>query len=311
MRKKLAILTLASVLMLSGCGNSNTPASTTETTGATQPIEESEATKTTEPETESTEKQAAELDFSEITVVDNEYCSIKITEIDPDNMWGYTLKANLENKSSDKTYMFSVTGAAINGVQCDPLFATEVAAEKKSNNEITFADSTLKDNGISEFTDIQLSFRVYDSNDWAADNVAEETVHVYPYGEENATTFVREPESTDNVIIDNEYVTVTVTGYRHDDIWGYTVDLFLVNKTDKEVMFSTDEVSVNGYMADPFYATTVLPEKCAFSSISWSDSTLEENDITEIEEIEFLFKAYDSENVLSDGFANETITLTP
>lgn len=257
------------------------------------------------------DRSANEISFTELVVVDNDECTIKIVSIDPDNLWGYTLKVQLENKSSEKTYMYSVESAAINGVRSDPFFATEVAAGKKSNNDITFSDSELTDNGVGDFTDIELTFRVYDSNDWMADAVARETVHVYPYGEDNAVTFVRTPLDTDNVILDNDSVTVIVTGYEDDDIWGYTVNLFLLNKTDKNVMFCVDEASVNGYMADPFYATEVAAGKCAFSSMSWSDSTLEDNGITAIEEIEFKFRAYDSENWFGDDFANETITLKP
>ena len=76
-------------------------------------------------------------------------------------------------------------------------------------------------------------------------------------------------------------------------------------------MFSVDEASVNGYMADPFYANSVSAGKCAFSSMSWSDTTLEENGITEVEEIEMLFRAYDADNWTGDDFANQTITLNP
>ena len=50
-----------------------------------------------------------------------------------------------------------------------------------------------------------MTFKVYDSNDWSADPVGKETIHVYPYGEENAVAFVREAQATDNVIIDNDY----------------------------------------------------------------------------------------------------------
>ena len=50
---------------------------------------------------------------------------------------------------------------------------------------------------------LELTFKVYDSNDWSADPVGKETIHVYPYGEENAVAFVREAQATDNVIIDN------------------------------------------------------------------------------------------------------------
>lgn len=76
-------------------------------------------------------------------------------------------------------------------------------------------------------------------------------------------------------------------------------------------MFSVDEASVNGFMADPFYATSVSAGKCAFSSMAWSDTTLEENSITDVETIEFKFRAYDEDNWSGDDFANETITLNP
>jgi len=252
-----------------------------------------------------------EIIFSGLVAVDNSECIIKVTEIDPDNIWGYTLKVQLENKSSDKTYMFSVENAAINGVQCDPLFATEVAAGKKSNDEISFTNSELEEIGITDYTDIEITFRVYDTDDWMADDVAKQTVHIYPYGEDKAVKYVRKQQVSDNIILDNEYVTVVVTGYVDDAIWGYTVNLFLLNKTNKNVMFSVDEASVNGYMADPFFAESVSSGKCAFSSMSWSDTTLEDNGITDVEEIEFILRVYDKDDLFDDDLANKTVTLTP
>ncbi len=257
------------------------------------------------------ENKKNDISFEEIVVVDNEECTIKITGIDPDNMWGYTIKANFENKSADKTYMYSVESASINGVQSDPFFATEVAAGKKSNNEISFSDGDLEDNNVGDYTDIELTFQVHDSDDWKADDVATETVHVYPYGEDKASNFVRESKETDNVILDNEYVTVIVTGYEEDSLWGYAVNLFFLNKTDKNIMFSVDEASINGYMADPFYAKEVKAGKCAFDSMSWFDETLEDNSISSVDEIEFNLIVHDSDDWRADDLANETIILKP
>ncbi len=310
--KKIAALFLTLIMLFSlvACG-----VETTENDGGTsENLKKDTVDQTTSSQDETTEATKSaenEITFTEMVAVDNEECSIKFTGIEADNMWGYTVKALLENKSSDKTYMFSVETASVNGVQCDPFFATEVAAGKKSNEEISFADDELAENGITEFTDIEMTFRVYDSNDWTADEVAKETIHIYPYGEDKAVKFVREAQPSDNVIIDNDYVTVIVTGYEQDDIWGYTVNLFLLNKSDTGVMFSVDEASVNGFMADPFYANAVSAGKCAFSSMAWSDSTLEENGITEVETIEFNFRAYDEDNWTGDDFVNETITLNP
>lgn len=297
----LLMLCLALALSLPACGSPSTPSG-----GGTSGPQQGNPSQTVQ-----TPGDDKKLTFEELAVVDNDECMIRITGIDPDNIWGYALKATLENKSAEKTYMFSVTTASINGVECDPLFATEVAPGKKSNNEISFPSSTLEKNGLAHFTDIELSFRVYDSNDWLADNVAEETVHVYPYGEENAEVYVRQSQSGDNIIVDNDYVSVIVTGYEQDAIWGYTVNLFIWNKSEQNIMVSVDNTSVNGYMADPFYAKSVCAGKRAFSSMSWSDSTLEDNSITAIEEIEFTLRIYDNDNWMADDLVNEAVVLHP
>lgn len=319
MKKLLALaLCLAMLLSMVACGTTDAP----ETSDPSHSNSSAEAPNTPTPEAPSAPTPEApstptpdvpkepELVFEEIVAVDNEECTIKITGVDPDNWMGFGLNVYLENKSPDKTYMFSVSSAAVDGVASDPYFATEVAAGKKANNKITFSNADLGDNNIG-FTDIELTFRVYDSEDWMADPVTVETIHVYPYGEENAVTFVREPQSTDTVLVDNDYVTVIVTGCGEDDIWGYTVDLFLINKTDAEVMFSADDVSVNGYMADPYYARSVIAGKCAFSSMSWSDMVFEENGITDVESIEFLLRAYESGSWGSADFVNEIVTFDP
>ncbi|MBR6528738.1 MAG: hypothetical protein IKT62_01745 [Firmicutes bacterium] len=233
-------------------------------------------------------KDSSDLAFSEVTAADNDEYSIKITGIEPDNEYGFTLKALFENKSSDKTYMYSVYSASINGVKCDPFFATTVAAGKKAKEEISFMTDDLEANGLTEFTEIELTFDVYDEDDWEAAGTAIETVVIYPYGEEKASTYVREPQSSDVVLIDNEYATLISTGFEQDELWGYTANLFLVNKTEKNLMFSADDVSVNGYMLDPLYAELVPAGKCAFGFMSWFTDEFEDNDITNVEEIEFL-----------------------
>ena len=321
--KKLLTLILSALIVLSlaACtvepsGNNTSENQTNSTeTGNT---EESTQSGNTEESTQSgstgenkDQESNNEITFSGLVAVDNSECVIKITKIDSNGLLGYKLKLQLENKSDDKTYMFSLENAAINGVQCDPFFATEVAAGKKATDEITFYKNDLSESGIEDYTDIELTFRVYDSNDWTADNIAQETVHIYPYGEDKAVQYVRTPQAEDNIIVDNEYITVIVTGYADNPIWGYSVNVFLLNKTNKQIMFTVDDASVNDYMADPFFAKSVSGGKCAFDSISWSDSTLDEIEVTTIEKIEFKLRAYNYDNWLDDDFVNQAVTLTP
>jgi hypothetical protein len=248
-----------------------------------------------------------QISFNGNVVVDNAECGIKITAVEYSKSSGLVLKTQFENKSNDKVYMYSVDSAAINGVMCDPFFATEVAAGKKANKNINFYASKLEEIGIEKCTDIELTFRVYDSDDWSADNVAFTTVHIYPYGEEKAERYVRPSKPSDVILVDNEYVTVIAVGY--NDSTDFEIGLFLLNKTDKEVMFSVGDASLNGFMIDPFFAKSILPGKCAYGTLDWSSSQLEENDITDVEEIEFKLKAYDYNDWFSDPFAEEIITL--
>ncbi len=293
------ILVLAMVNMLTACGKADMPATQGTVSGGGEEMGTAAA------------ESPQPAEFQELTVVDDEFCTIRITDIDPDNLWGYTLGVYLENKSADAAYVFSVEAASVNGVDTDPLFASEVAPGKKANGEISFADPVLEENGVGEFTDIRLNFRVYDANDWTADPVAEAGIHVYPKGEENARAFVREAQSSDKVVVDNDKVTITVTGYREDEIWGYTADLFIENKTEAPIMVTANEVSVNGYMADPYYAESVSGGSCAFSSISWMDTVLEENGITQVETVELKLRVYPSEDWMAEDYANETVMLTP
>ncbi|MGI6315159.1 MAG: hypothetical protein ACOX17_00510 [Christensenellales bacterium] len=255
-----------------------------------------------------------EITFEELVVVDNDECSIKITKIEPEGPWGYTLKVHLENKSDKKTYTFSAeNGSAVNSVETNLFLYAEVAPGKKALEEIIVGPEGLLENGVTDYTDIELTFTVTDSDDWYADPAAEVTVHVYPYGKEKATVFVREIQPTDTVLFDDENVTVIVTGYENDPDWGYYVNLYLVNKTDKTLMFFQNYASVNGYMCDPCWSWEVRPGKRSFTYMCWPKETLDEIDVTEVEELEMLFIVYapNADGVYTDTLIEEVVTLTP
>lgn len=303
----LVVIVVIGIIASAGGGSD----STDKTTNTAQNTDTNETSSDNSDTSDEEGSSSGEITFDSLEVVNNDECAITITGIDPDDLWGYALDVTLENKSSDKTYMYAVSYGCINGVYCDPYYAEEVAAGKKSNSSISFSLSDLEEQGVGDVTDIELSIRVYDSDDWTADNVAEEIVHIYPYGEENAVTYIREEQASDIVLIDNDDVKVTLIGYEEEtDCSEYAVNIYLENKTDTSVMFSVDDASVNGYMEDPFWAKSVPAGKTAFASIAWYWSTLEEDGITSVEEIEMLFKAYDDETYSKD-YAEETIILNP
>ena len=276
------------------------------------PVSENGAPKTepapdTEP-TPDTESAPAAPAFEARTVIDNELCTMKISSIQEDSFWGYTLKTELENKTENKDLSFAVKEASINGVGCSAMFLASVAAGKKANEDISLSDDALKDL-IGPYTDIDLTVLIYDSDNWG--DSTEERFHIYPLGEDAAANYVREPQPTDTVLADSNEFSVIVTGYDPDALWGYAVNFYLVNKADHALTVTADDVSVNGVMCEPYWLETLQPGKALFSSMDWTDSLFEDNNITEVEEIEFKLVVRNSEDYLADPLAEKPVTLKP
>ena len=288
MKTKLLSL-LAAACMLTACASA--PVSTEA--AATDPVE--------------TKPQAV---FEETVLVDDENCTFKITAIEEDASLGYTLKASLENKT-DLELMFTLDGVSVNGFMCDPFWAVTVTPGMKANEEISFSDSDLQRNGISEVTDITFTLKIYDNNDWTADHLVKEVFTIHPLGEEAVKPFLRESQNGEMVLFEDENCAIIVTGYDPDSTWGYTVNVYLENKTDKNLMFSVDGAAVNGFMCDPFWAADVAPGKRSNTGISWSLSDFEANGITQVESITLPIRVYDADDWMAEDILNETFTLNP
>ena len=315
MKKKIAAVFLAAAMAVTmiACGGSDTESGDTAASSADASADAGDTQEDVQEDTAAETADEEEITFESLSVMDNDEVSIVITGIGTDDLWGYySLDIELENKSQDVTYMFSVDSASVNGLMSDPFYASEVTAGNKSVDTIDFDMDTLEEYGIDQITDIEIAFRVYDSDTW--EDLEEETVHVYPYGEENASVYERTAQDTDQVLIDNDEMSLTLVSAGVDELWDYyALEVYLVNKTDAVVMFSVEDAAVNGYMCDPYWAESVNAGKTSYSTISWSSSSLEELGITdaesEIEEIELLFTDYDYDTY--DTLYSETITVNP
>lgn len=245
------------------------------------------------------------------TIADTDLCTFRIVEASEDSFWGFALKVYCENKSSDKSMMFSLRDVSVNGYMADTIFAKEVAAGKKSNDDVSFYD--LEEIGVTVPEEITFTLCVYDNENWGADYFVEETHTIYPTGLNKDTVTIppRKTTATEHTIIDNDKVSFIILEAGTDDIWGYTLYCYLENKTDKALMFSWNDVSVNGFMIDPYWADEIAPGKKGYAKISFSDSAFEKNSITNVEDIEATLHIYDSSSWGSNDVFNDKISYNP
>lgn len=302
MYKKILCLTSAAVLVagLTACGSKS---------AATEPVSAATSA-TTEVTVETTEETSPLVIFQETVLVDDENCTFTITAIEESNAWGYTLKAYLENKT-DLDLTFSLSNVSVNGFMCDPFWAASVSAGMKASKDISFTQDSFDRNGITNVTDIAFTLDVYDSNDWTADHLVSQVFSIYPMGEEAVEMYEREAQDSDIVLFDDENCTMIVTGFDPENMWGYAVNVYLVNKTDKILMFSVSDAAVNGFMCDPYWAETVAPGKCSNTSLTWSASALENAGITDVESLHIPVRVYDSGDWMAEDLINEAFTLNP
>ena len=301
------MLVFAFMLALGACGE------VPETELAEMQVEQVAQEEKKDAETEIVEvveETIPEPTFTEHILVDDENCTVKITGIDTDNMWGYTLKVFLENKT-ELELMYSLDGVSVNGFMCDPFWASTVTANMKSNEEISFSEESFAQNGIDVPTEITFTLRIYDNNDWDAENLLEQEYTVYPLGEDAVKLYVREMGTDDIVLCENENCAIIVTGFYEDEIWGYTMQVYLENKTNAELMFSADGVAVNGFMCDPYWADTVAAGKRSNVEIIWPEESFAENGIEEVTEIVLPFRVYDNNDWDAEDVVNETYTVNP
>ena len=240
---------------------------------------------------------------------EDENLLIAVTGSDPEGMWGYKLDVFLENKT-DRELCFMINDACINGLMMDPLCQTILAPGQSSDEEVEWFQSSLDEAGITDVTDIELEWVVYDSQDWSADFLLEEKFHYYPLGEDAVQPFVREAKDTDQVLVDNDVCTIIAVKSEMDELWGYQIHLYIINKSDHGLTVGIDEAAINGEPCDPYWATMIYQDRAAFDAVTWGTTFLEAAGIDKVESAELPFIIMNSDDYSQDEI-RETVTYTP
>lgn len=241
---------------------------------------------------------------SETTLIDNSAITFQVKNFTIDWTWGLTMNVYLENKTN-KTVMFSLDKCVLDGYVSDPFWAKEIMPGSKANVAIQWMNiDTLP-------TLVSFNLRAYDSNDWMADDIYNSQHIIYPQGEKTVQISEYQVQPTDAVLVDNNQISIIFRGGRNDAIWGYTADLYLHNKTDKDLMFSVQNASLNGYTIDPYWACEVPANARAMEDINWMDSDLEMNGISQVQQIVLALRVYDSDDWFADDYYNGTVQINP
>ena len=309
--KKVLTLLLALVMVLSltacvasqpttGSKNDPTKPTTAPTNKPTEPT-----TAPTVPTTAPTEPESND----EIVVVDNENFTVKVAGITSDEE-NYTLTLYIENKGT-VLLSFTFGNVTANNYVCpDISMYADVAAGENYTDSLIIPRTTLDRNGITDPAKLEFNLYVMNGETWA--DLFNENCTVYPQGE---GSYVDDggynAQEGDTVLVDNDSVTVIVTGFDPENEMGYTMNLYVLNKTALNLTFAMENVTVNELMFDPFWSTDVPAGKRAHCSVTWYGTEMTDYNIGDVTMINFDLTAKDPMDWEAADLAGVSTTVYP
>ncbi len=232
-----------------------------------------------------------EISMEERVLVDKNGIKITAKSLDMDNLLGPELKLLIENNSG-KDLTVQVRNVSVNGYMVAPMMSVDIANGKKANDSITFLKSSLEICQIKDIADIELAFHIFTTEAWET-YLDTELIQITT---SIANTYQYTYDDSGKLAYEGNGIRIVVKQLDDDSILGKEIVLYIENNSDKAVTVQVREVSANGFMIDSVFSCEIIPGKKAVDSITLLNSSLEENGITMISDVELSFHIFESDS---------------
>ena len=290
----ISICTIAA--LLTGC-SSSAPSETKDivqeekTEGKTQTEDKKTEEGSSEENAAAEKSEGVDVSIEEQVLVDQDGIKITALEYVKDSIWGDGIKVLIENET-DKDVMAGCNALIVNDYMINDLFASEVAAGKKSNETIYLSSSELKAAGIDTVGRIEIFFHVYDTDSY--DKIFDSDCVTIETSAIDSIDTTANDEGTE--LYNDGGIRIIGKTVDENSFWGTAILLYIENQSGNNVGISVDDLSINGFMLTPYFSTTVYDGKKCIDDITIMSSELEENGIESIDEVELKFRVYNSDS---------------
>ena len=227
--------------------------------------------------------------IEETVILEYEGVTVTAKEYTAESIWGDGIKLLVEN-NGDKTVGVSCENVIVNDYMLSDFFSTTVAAGKKDNETLYLSSNELEAAGITNIGKVEVQLYLFNSDSY-------NTIYTGDLVEIQTSEYENMDVTADNVgaeLYNENGVRIVGKYVDEDSFWGAAVILYIENNTGRDITVSCEDLSVNGFMVDSWFGCDVVAGKKAVDDITLTSSTMEENDITSIDDIEVVFTAYDS-----------------
>lgn len=296
LKKKLGILGACLIFGLAAMGSSSSSTEVdkeikSSSTGDTQNTQADQSSDDSQMAEEAAKETTSDVTVAETVLLDEKDIKITATGLE-DGLFGTELKLLIENNSSTNVTV-QARKTCVNGFMVDSMLSADVAAGKKANDNLTFTTSGLKDCGIDTIATMEFSFHIFTTEDWE-DYLDSDLLSL---NTSVADTYTQTYDDSGEVFYDQNGIKIIGKGLSTEgSFWGPGLILYIENSSEKDFTVQVRDVSVNGFMIEPTLSQDVLIGKKALTAVTFFDTDLEENGITDISDIEASFHVFDMDS---------------
>ena len=291
MKKKifLSLFILLTLITITGCGGNKS-----NNSGNVKDVQDVKQNESND------SKKLSKANITETVILDKEGIKVTAKSISYDSWSGPEIKVLVENNSSENVTI-QARKFSINGIMIDPTFSAEVNAGKKANDTISISSSELEAAQISTIKDIEFGLDVFNSDSWN-DIFKQEGIKL----ETNAKDYVQKYNTDGKLVVDQNNIKIYVLKKDDkDSFWGADIYVYIENNSSQDITVQARDVSIDGFMIDPTFSSDVSAGKKAYDTITFHESDLKDNDITDIKEIELKFDVFNADS-WNDIFKTDT-----
>ncbi len=243
-----------------------------------------------ENETKYTRPQNNKADIIETVILEENGIKITAKSIQYDGWMGPELKLNVENNFG-KAITVQARDVSVNGYMVNPSMSIDVVNGKKANDGMTFSKTEFDECGIDTIADIEFSLHIFDSDSW---NTIFDTSRIV-LKTDASDGFEYVYDESGKVLY--EAGGIKIVAKKQIEKWsGKGLQVYIVNNCGQDICVQARDSSVNGYMIDATMSSEVLNGKRCVSDLTFWSNSLEENDISSIDEIQLYFHIFNKDS---------------
>ncbi len=238
-------------------------------------------------------------------IFDNESFTIKAVNVADDEWFGLKLTLSVENKS-DKNLSFDLTELSVNGFAMDVMSYKSVAAKTTEEYEVSIDEEDLNRIAATSIDEMRLYFEVNDSDKYELLTTVSSVF--YPTGLTADKVVYPTVKEGGKTVVDNENFTIIFYPGKVDPVWGYTMVMYLQNKSETNFEFNFNDIKINGIDFDTLWSEDLASGFQGYYEEYFNISNIK---VSDVESLAFSLSVEDANDWWADPIYQEDITYEP